>query len=234
MTSESSRSIETEIDALKVTIRRMKRALVCSLLAAFAIVMVTGLQPVNAPKTVEASRFVLKDRNNRDVVEMSSGELGLPRFRMFDTEGKCRLEFGITADAIEFLFNDEKGRPTLSLETRPGVGTQLTLTEQKSKQMLFWVGGSESAEASFRIFGEQGDDFELSSFPEGNEMIFFRPGGNEPSGSFLSLGTEKIGNAYLGFWDLKERQRLSIEGKPDGTTRMEIRGTEGKTLFKAP
>lgn len=234
MTSESSRLIETEIDALKATIRRMKRVLACSLLAAVAIATVTGLQPANPPKTVEASRFVLKDRKNQAVVEMSSDELGLPRFRMFDTDGKSRLEFGITEEAIEFLFNDERGRSTLSLETRPVAGTQITLTEQRGKRMLLWVGGSDSAEASLTIFGEQGEDFDLSSSPALNAMSILRPGGGGRGGSYLSLGTESVGGAFLDFWDLKDRRRLSMEEKPDGTTKMEIRDIEGKTLFKAP
>ena len=233
--TEPRQSVETELRSLRESVNKLKCLLACLLFGLLTFVALAGLQPAKDSQTIEISRMVLKDRNHRTVAELTSNEAGLPRFKMFDTAGRSRLEFGLSDQDVGLFFADDSGNATISLSTVPGISSMISLNQPTGRRIDLSVAGGEPGEAEIEIGRESGpNDFALTILPKIHIMTLLGAGAEAKRGSRIALGTEDKGTAFMDFRDGKERERFTVESNPEGAVTLRANDAEEKALFKAP
>ena len=111
-----------------------------------AVALCVGFQPAGPARIIEATQFVLKDKDKKCHARLFFNDDGLPALAFYDENGKSRAEVGIWRLETGFLVFDGTGERHVKLADSVFDATRLELTQRGGKKVnLTAVGGANKA-----------------------------------------------------------------------------------------
>jgi len=221
--SDKLDSLARECDGLRQQARVLKRVVGLALLGAVALVAGGALR-VEDPRTIEAERFLVKDKDGR-----VHAALGLS----FDP--------ATNEEFPELIFRDQKGKLRVELAFGPGGMPGLTLRDEDERARLV-LGSLPDGSAQMHFYEKAGwGQLSVGAWPDGSGIKLLGPDGRGGGGSdHGGLIVAKDGSAKLHFFtpgpvrgDLGF-ERVNLGVAPDGKPSMTLNGENFRPVFRAP
>ena len=129
------------VGSLECACRRWRRAALAAILGGAVALMVGGAPKADGPKTVEAERFLLKDKDGRTRGEWGFTEEGWPIFRLDGRDGKRRISLFVSelvrgAAPVIFLHHGGDGKGHLTMVVRSDGEPRLFFTDKDGKPLI--------------------------------------------------------------------------------------------------
>jgi hypothetical protein len=228
-------ALQRRVSALERQNARLQRAALGAASALILMVVMGQAGPRNRPgqagerRSVDAERFIVRDGAGqvRAVLGMNdAGGVGL------SLNGLNRIQIGVGLDGaagLQIIDAENKRRAGLALSADTAVGLEMDGPLHAARLRLRV--GADGTPSLRLLDKDTKDGAVLTVLPDWAGLLVGEAGQGRTRGAFAASGD---GSASLDFFDGKDKSRLSLLAKSDGSPSVTLLGDRGEALFKAP
>jgi len=231
-------AMEKQLQELKKETLRLKQILLLLLVIPFVVVL-AGFQAGDRDQVVEATQFVLRDKNKKIQAKLFVTADGLPTLGFYDKNDKCRMEAGIFASDVGLVIRGETGVAHVSLTSSPG--SSFFYMEEPGGKMIHLLTSDVKPDHSavFAMGDSEGrDEFEIRAGPGWSRIDFLgepiEKNGGGVGARNLRLVSDDKGESDIIMFDRKDKERFKISGDANGKASIIILDDNHKKILTIP